>query len=175
MADFTARTRRDDLYAEVAQQYGSALERLARGYEGDRDKRRDLVQEIHILLWRSLDRFDGRCSLRTWVYRVAHNAATSLVLRRRARLPTLVGLDEVAEMSGTIDAEESANRQHALARLMALVRTLRPVDRQVMLLYLEGENADAIGEVVGLSPSNVATRVHRVKQILVRQFYKQEP
>ena len=69
----------------AAAQYGSALERLARGYEGDPDRRRDLLQEIHIVLWRSFDRFDGRCSLRTWVYRVAHNAATSLVLRRRVR------------------------------------------------------------------------------------------
>lgn len=175
MADFTGRTRRDDLYTEVAEQYGSALERLARGYEGDPDKRRDLLQEIHIILWRSFDRFDGRCSLRTWVYRVAHNAATSLVLRRRARAPSLVGLDEVAEMRADVDVEAMANRQHALARLMELVRTLRPVDRQVVLLYLEGVDADAIGEVVGLSPSNVATRVHRIKQILVRQFYEREP
>ena len=175
MSDSRGRTRRDDLYTEVAAQYASALERLARGYEGDPDKRRDLLQEIHITLWRSFARFDGRCSLRTWVYRVAHNAATSLVLRRRARMPTLVGLDEVAEMRGDVDVEETANRQHALARLMDLVRTLRPVDRQVMLLYLEGMEGDAIGEVVGLSPSNVATRVHRVKQILVRQFYEREP
>jgi RNA polymerase sigma-70 factor, ECF subfamily len=175
VADFEGRTRRDDLYTEVAAQYGSALERLARGYEGDPDKRRDLLQEIHIVLWRSFERFDGRCSLRTWVYRVAHNAATSLVLRRRTRTPTLIGLDEVAEMKAEVDVEESANRQHALARLMELIRTLRPVERQVMLLYLEGVDADTIADVVGLSPSNVATRVHRVKQILVRQFYEREP
>ena len=58
---------------------------------------------------------------------------------------------------------------------MELIRTLRPVDRQVMLLYLDGVDAGTIADVVGLSPSNVATRVHRVKQILVRQFYEREP
>jgi RNA polymerase sigma-70 factor, ECF subfamily len=60
-------------YEEASAAYGAALERLARAYEADPDRRRDLLQEIHIALWRSLEGFDGRCSLRTWVYRVAHN------------------------------------------------------------------------------------------------------
>jgi RNA polymerase sigma-70 factor, ECF subfamily len=59
------------LYAEVAAEYGGAIERLAHGYERDADRRRDLLQEIHAALWHSLARFDGRCSMRTWVYRVA--------------------------------------------------------------------------------------------------------
>jgi len=56
-------------YRQAAQDHGAALERLAYSYEADADQRRDLVQEIHLALWRSFDRFDGRCSLRTWVYR----------------------------------------------------------------------------------------------------------
>ena len=68
------------LYSDVAEEFGGALERLARAYEGDSDRRRDLLQEIHVALWRSLARFDGRCSMRTWVYRVAHNVATSRVI-----------------------------------------------------------------------------------------------
>ena len=64
---------RDALYADAAAQFGWALERLARAYESDSDRRADLLQDIHVALWRSLERFDGRCSMRTWVYRVAHN------------------------------------------------------------------------------------------------------
>ena len=52
-------------YAEVARRFGAALERLAGGYERDPDARRDLLQEIHVALWRSLARYDGRCSVRT--------------------------------------------------------------------------------------------------------------
>jgi len=73
--------------------FGAALERLARAYQPDADSRLDLLQEIHVALWRSFASFDGRCSLRTWVYRVAHNVATSQVTRRRRNAPTLVGLD----------------------------------------------------------------------------------
>jgi RNA polymerase sigma-70 factor (ECF subfamily) len=62
-----AGSRQDGLYAEAAASYGTALERLARAYERDADRRLDLLQEVHMALWRSFASFDGRCSLRTWV------------------------------------------------------------------------------------------------------------
>ena len=68
---------RDELYMEAARTFGPALQRLVRVYEADPDKARDLLQEIHIALWQSFETFDARCSLRTWVYRVAHSAAAS--------------------------------------------------------------------------------------------------
>src|SRR6476660_1579879 len=89
-------SRQDGLYAEAAAMFGPALERLARAYEPDADRRLDLLQEIHVSLWRSFASFDGRCSLRTWVYRVSHNVATSQVIRRRNKGPRLVGLEEAA-------------------------------------------------------------------------------
>ena len=73
----------DERYAIAAAEFGGAMERLARAYEADADPRRDLIQDIHVALWHSLAGFDGRCSLRTWVYRVAHNTAASHVQRRR--------------------------------------------------------------------------------------------
>ena len=131
----------DARYEQVAASYGAALERLARAYEPDRDRRRDLVQEIHVALWRSLAIFDGRCSLRTWVYRVAHNTATSQILRRRAGTPTLVSLDELDSVPGAHDGERAVDRRLALDRLIALIHTLNPLDRQVILLYLEDVDA----------------------------------
>jgi RNA polymerase sigma-70 factor (ECF subfamily) len=160
-------------YAEVARTFGPALERLAGGYERDPEARRDLVQEIHVALWRSLARFDGRCSLRTWVYRVAHNTAITRVVRPRAALPTLVSIDDSLEtMADAVDGEGSVDRRRALERLYTLIQRLRPIDRQVMLLYLEDEDAASIATITGLSVANVATKVHRIKQILVRQFYE---
>ena len=67
----------DDLYQRAAAEYGPALGRLTCGYEVDPDRRRDLLQEIHLALWRSFEGFDARSSLRTWVYRVAHNTSIS--------------------------------------------------------------------------------------------------
>jgi RNA polymerase sigma-70 factor (ECF subfamily) len=160
------------LYADVAAQYAGALERLARAYERDADKRRDLLQEIHVALWRSLARFDGRCSLRTWVYRVAHNVATSHVIRPKAHLPTFVAEESLESMADATDGERLIDRRRTLDRLYELIQQLRPIDRQVMLLYLEEMEAAAISEITGLSPANVATRVHRIKQVLARRFHR---
>jgi RNA polymerase sigma-70 factor (ECF subfamily) len=160
-------------YAEVARQFGAALDRLAGGYERDPEARRDLLQEIHVALWRSLARYDGRCSVRTWVYRVAHNTAITRVVRPRAGAPVLVALDDsLDDMAEAVDREQRFDRHRALERLYALIHRLRPIDRQVMLLYLEEEDAASIAEITGLSVGNVATKVHRIKQILVRQFYE---
>jgi RNA polymerase sigma-70 factor, ECF subfamily len=155
----------NDLYQQAAAEYGAALARLARGYEADADKQRDLLQEIHLALWRSFEGFDGLCSLRTWVYRVAHNAATSHVIRqRRARPDVLVSLDEVEALL----IEPETDRRVALNQLTELVRRLKPLDRQVILAWLDDMDAGEIGELTGLKPGAVATRVHRIKSILAR-------
>ena len=117
-----------DLYEEAAAAFGGALERLARAYEAEPDRRRDLLQDIHIALWRSFAKFDGRCSLRTWIYRVAHNTATSQITRRRASTPTLVGLDQLASMSSEEDSETQADRSRTMERILTLIRTLAPLD-----------------------------------------------
>ena len=163
--------RAERLYREVAAEYGGALERLARAYEQDADKRRDLLQEIHIALWRSLARFEGRCSMRTWVYRVAHNVATTHVIRPRANMPAFLALDDVESLAVAMDGEAVIDRRRSLERLHSLIQQLRPVDRQVMLLYLEDLEAASIAEVTGLTAGGVATRVHRIKQLLAARFH----
>lgn len=73
---------RERVFQRVLDELGPSLFRLTLGYEFDPEQRRDLLQDIHLAVWRSLDVFDGRCWLRTWVYRVAHNTAATHVLRR---------------------------------------------------------------------------------------------
>jgi RNA polymerase sigma-70 factor, ECF subfamily len=91
----------DDLYEDAMVTHGPALDRLARSYEANPEDRRDLLQEIHLALWRSFETFEARCSLRTWVYRVAHNVAASHVIRsRRMRSQTLVSLEELDNLIG---------------------------------------------------------------------------
>jgi len=170
-----ADSRQDCLYAEAAVAFGAALERLARAYESDADRRLDLLQEIHVALWRSFSAFDGRCSVRTWVYRVAHNVATSVVLRRRRRAQTFVALDELDSMPDAVDPGQLLDDRRALDRLMTLIHRLDPIDREVTLLYLEGMDAASIGDIAGISPGNVATKIHRVKKILARRFHESTP
>ena len=161
------KSSQDGLYDQAVESFGAALERLARSYELVDHKRQDLLQNIHLNLWRSFERFNGQCSLRTWVYRVAHNvAATHVIDERRRGSRRQVGLEE-------LDAQElriapDADRRLLLSRLMELIQRLRPLERELVVLYLEGLNAADIGEVMGLSAGNVATRISRVKKLLTQ-------
>ena len=156
------------MYGEAAAGYGAALDRLASAYEANPEERRDLLQDIHVGLWRSFIAFDGRCSLRTWVYRVAHNIATSHVIRQKRKNSVLVTLEAIEAMP---DIQDHYNQRANLERLMALIQRLKPLDRQMTLLYLEGMDAASIGEVMGVSAGNVATKIHRIKNILAHRFH----
>ncbi len=160
-------------YEAAVAQYGAAIERLARAYEFDPDERRDLVQDIHVALWRSFGNFDGRCSIGTWTYRVAHNVAVTHALRRRRSRPErLASLEELSEAPGGDDPEADAGQRQVLDRLTALIQALKPPDGQVMMLYLEDLPAAEIAEVTGLSPGAVAVKIHRLKALLARRFHQ---
>jgi RNA polymerase sigma-70 factor (ECF subfamily) len=168
----TGAASQDDLYKDAAYKFGSALERLASAYEADPEKRRDLSQDIHFQLWRSFQRYDARCSLRTWVYRVAHHVGASHVLRERKMFSRLVTVEELEMLPDKDQGQFAADHRRNLDRLSALIRQLKPLDRQVIISYLEDMDAASIGEITGLSPGNVAMRIHRVKNILARRFHK---
>jgi RNA polymerase sigma-70 factor, ECF subfamily len=166
-------TSQDSTYEHALETYGPALNRLARAYELDAEARRDLLQEIHFHLWRSFSQFDQRCSLRTWVYRVAHNVATGHVLRQRRireRLVNLEDFDSVEDPAGSDQIEIAIRQGEALERLSTLIQRLKPLDRQIIVSYLEGMSTNAISEITGLSPANIGMKIHRIKKILRRWF-----
>jgi RNA polymerase sigma-70 factor (ECF subfamily) len=164
------RRQQDELYAEANKLCGPFLRRLARGYEADPDRCLDLLQDIHVELWRSMALFDRRCSLRTWVFRVANNVAMSHLVRRRRTAERLVAIEtldfDVAPIDGCAQAESALSA----AKLIELIQQLKPLDRQIFVLYLEGESAEQIAEFTGLSASNVSTKIHRIRRLLSRQF-----
>ncbi len=162
----------DDLYRGAAATFGSALERLAKAYEADPEKRLDLSQDIHFQLWRSFARYDSRCTLRTWVYRIAHNVAITYVMRERRILSKLVSLEELELRSNQGDTQQAANQQLELERLLSIIRQLKPLDRQVMLSYLEGLDARSIAEITGMPATSVAMRIHRIKNVLAARIHK---
>ncbi len=129
-----------------------------------------MLQDIHLQLWRSFAYFDQRCSLRTWVYRIAHNVATKHVMRQRRTRDRLVNIENLDFLPGSAQTELAASQAEALERLSQLIQRLKPLDRQIIVSYLEGIDASSIGEITGLSPANISMKVHRIKNILKRWF-----
>lgn len=162
-------TGQDALYLQASEQFGRDIGRFVAGYERDPARRQELIQEVHLALWQSFSGFANQCSLRTWVYRVAHNVGVNHV-QRAVRRPehSGIGLDELEQRIDDAADMDLTERRLDLERVMALVHALAPLDREVMLLYLEDVDAAGIADVTGLSARNVATKIHRIKSLLAK-------
>ena len=160
---------RNELYEEAGRQFAPAIARLARAYEHDPEKSRDLEQDIHFAIWRSLERFEGNASLKTWVYRVSHNVVADHVAssKRHSRTSLLELEDTLPDRS---DIEGDTAKSHAVIKIRKLVSQLKPLDAQILMLWLEGEKASEIADICGLSTGAVQVRVHRAKSLLTEQF-----
>ena len=164
----------DELYMRAVAECGRMLDRLAAGYEAEPDRRRDLRQEIHLQLWRSFSAFDGRCSLRTWTLRVAHNTAASYVIRERRMNSKLVSFEEIERTVESVEQPRDIDRESALREVQQVILKLKPLDRQIIISYLEEMDAASIADITGLTPANVAMKIHRIKKILAHQIREEQ-
>jgi RNA polymerase sigma factor (sigma-70 family) len=155
--------------SDTRQQFGDLLERhrrivfkVANTYAWHQDDRADLAQEIAAQLWRAFPGYDPARSFPTWMYRVALNVAISFV-RSDSRLQRhAVPLDEDLHDVAAGGSDHEADQQvRALHRFIA---QLDPLNRALLLLYLEERSAREIGEILGISESNVTTKIGRLKQ-----------
>lgn len=160
----------DARYLDAAATFGASMQRLARASEANPERRRDLLQDMHVALWRSLATFDGRCSMRTWVYRVAHNVAASYIGRERRGRAGAVSVAEIEHLPETRSLSADIEQSDAIEKLNALIRKLAAPDRQVLTLYLEELDAAAIAEITGFTPGAIATRISRLKAHLAKAF-----
>ena len=181
-ADFSAPpadqsdTGRDALFERIAAEYSAPMARLARAHEADPSLQQDLLQDIHVALWRSLSAFNGRCSLRTWVYRVAHNVAATHVLRQRRRAgKNLVNLDDIDIASEAQAVDAAVDEARMLARMHALIQRLKPLDREIFVLYLEGLSVEEMAEIAGLTHTNTRTKLHRIRALLASRLIGETP
>lgn len=158
-------------YEELLRRHGAALRRLTSAYDNDAGRQEDLWQEICLALWRALPSFRGECSERTFAYRIAHNRGISHSLRRKAG-PATLELDDLEDderdallVAPARDEPESrVLARQDRGRLLAAIRALPLLPRQVLILSLEGLSHKEIGEVLGLTDNNVAVRVHRARE-----------
>jgi RNA polymerase sigma-70 factor (ECF subfamily) len=93
-------------------------------------------------------------------------------MRSRRLASRLVDLETLETGFSLVDAGAQVDRRFSLTILLNLIHQLKPLDRQVILLYLEGEAAGPIAEVTGLSPGNVATKIHRIKTVLKQKYLR---
>src|SRR5687768_15745544 len=147
------------------QVYIPALRRLALAYTRNRHESEDLFQEIAVALWKALPKFRGDSSERTFVYRVAHNTAIRFVSSQHRRSSREhAGFDNEAGPASSDNPELDAIRNQQWEALWRAVRELPVIDRQVVLLRLEGLSMAEIAQVSGFSEGAVTMRFSRVRR-----------
>ena len=137
-------------------------------YAFNEEDQKDLYQEIVYQLWKSFDSFRGGSKISTWMYRIALNTSITR-LKKEKRKGERVSLDSyLLERIDQIDTI----MEDRIKLLYSHIKQLNTVEKGVVLLYLEGRNYDEIATITGFTPSNVGTRLNRIKQKLKSQIKK---
>jgi RNA polymerase sigma-70 factor (ECF subfamily) len=161
-------TEQETFFLELVREYEARLRRICRIYADDPEARKDLYQDILVQLWRTLPSFEGRANPGTWLYRVALNTALNVARRRTVRRRAREREEVALRGQPPPRADERVERAEVLERLYAAIGRLHEIDRALVLLHLEERSYREIGDVLGISESNVGVRLHRAKAKLAR-------
>ncbi|WP_444937976.1 RNA polymerase sigma factor [Microbulbifer sp. JMSA002] len=155
---------RDQLFQQAISEYAEGISRIARSYVRTTAEHEDLLQEIWLGLWRALPSFRGDASLKTFVYRIAHNRCVTEIARRK---PQHAGEEELMTLPDNQEGpDERLAEERKSERLLIAVKKLPLGLRQTLTLRLEGLSYMEISEVLGISESNIAVRLNRAKERL---------
>ncbi len=155
--------QRRQQFEDLLQLHQAIVFKAANTYCWRVDDRADLVQEIVVQLWRAWPRYDPARSFTTWMYRIALNVAISFVRQEVRRREVSVPLDETLHDTVGAPGVDPANRDR-LQQLQRFIDRQPPLDRALLLLYLEDRSQREISEILGITPTNVSTKLSRLKQ-----------
>jgi RNA polymerase sigma-70 factor (ECF subfamily) len=151
----------DDEFLEKINQNLGIAHKVCRIYFNSTADFDDALQEMMYQLWRSYNSFDGRSKFSTWMYRVCLN--TALTYQRKYQRDKTEPLDVKHQQ---IQAEPTHDDNDAMALLNAAIKKLSPLNRAIILLYLEDLSYDEISNIIGLTKSNVSVKLVRIKKQL---------
>jgi len=149
----------EETFQTLVEAHKRILYKVCNLYCRDRNSREDLAQEIMIQLWRAFGKFDGRRRFSTWMYRISLNVAISFYRRESSRA-RYVSSDEQRLLQTVAETE---SEPEAIRLLYGLIDTLDPFNKALILLYLDENSYQEIAEVLGISETNVATKINRLK------------
>ena len=155
-------------FAALLERHRGILHKVAATYCWNAEDRADLMQEMSVELWRAFARYDTARPFATWMYRVALNVALSHVRSDSLRQRTLVPLEQ--ELHEEIGAEVDQEGAQHLRLLYGVIAELDAMNRALLLLYLDDCNQRDIADILGISETNVATKIGRLKQRIRAHF-----
>jgi RNA polymerase sigma-70 factor, ECF subfamily len=164
----------EEIFTRLLDQHAGIIRKVAFGYTNTFADREDLTQEITLQLWRAYPRYSPDRPFSTWMYRIALNVAISFLRRhtRPARQTLSLEENEIEVVDETSGSKEPDER---VALLQQVIASLAPLDRGLMLLYLDDHSYREIAAVLGITETNVATKLNRLKQRVREEMLKLDP
>jgi len=152
-------------FHEIIERHTGLLFKVARTYCGNEEDRQDLIQEIRIQIWKSLPKYDAHFAMTTWLYRISINVAISFYRKNsnRTYFPVAETLPYI------IDAHPNY-LQEKFNLLEQFIVELNEMDKALIMLYLEDKSYQEISEIMGITISNVGTKMGRIKEKLKKRF-----
>jgi len=156
-------------FNELVDRHKGILFKVARTYCQNNEDRQDLIQEIRIQVWQSLDKYNPEFKVSTWLYRISINTAISFYRKNKRREHEFIKLDQQLPQQ---DESYDMEKEDKLNLLEQFIYELNEFNKAIMLLYLDGKSHEEISKVLGISKSNVGTKIGRIKTNLRKRFSK---
>lgn len=157
---------KSDIFLTVVQANKGIIYKVANSYCRSVEDRQDVVQEIIVQLWRSFDNYNDTYKYSTWIYKIALNVAISFYRKESRRNAIMSPISE----SILYFVDSADENEEDISLLQKFIQELKELDRALMLLYLEEKSYREISQIIGISETNVATKVNRIKRILKQKF-----
>jgi RNA polymerase sigma-70 factor (ECF subfamily) len=161
---------KSEKFLDVIQAHKGIIYKVANAYCKDAEDRNDLVQEIMIQLWKSFDNYNEQFRYSTWIYQISLNVAISFYRKesRRQQIANPIN-DSILNYTDTTPNDEINENINILHQFIA---ELKELDKALILLYLEEKSYKEIAEIIGITETNVATKLGRIKASIKQKFLK---
>lgn len=146
-------------FEKMVREHKSTIYTVCYMFSKDTDEVNDLFQEVLINLWKGFEKFKGESKAETWIWRVSFN--TCISQERKKKLTSHTPLEMSIDLFNDQDEDTRQIRQ-----LYQRIHQLKPFDRAIVLLWLEGISYDEIAAIVGITVKNVSVRLYRIKEEL---------
>jgi len=158
------RKNKKELFETIYYQHQPMVLQMCLGFvKGDDDLANDLLQEVFISVWRNLEKFKGESTYKTWIYRITVN--TCLQYIKKDNKVTMFSISEIENQLAVADNDENSTNPN-IQRLYKAIGQLKKIDRLIIIMVLENQDYNSISEIIGITPTNVRVKIHRIKKRL---------
>ena len=159
-----------DIFISILDNHKGIIFKIVNSYCKDVTDKQDLIQEIIIQLWISFAKYNNQFKLSTWIYRIALNTSISFYRRNKVRKEKTVLASAILET--TLKSDEPFQEDPDLIKLQGFIQELKELDKALILLYLDGLSQKEISKIIGITSTNVGSKIERIKKMLKQKFKK---